>query len=133
MKNEAGYSLVEVLAAIVIIAVAIIPMVGMFDAGLRASILGGNYDKGRALANQELERVKALSYSEVQANYPPGQAIPCSSSQSGYTCTTTTAYVGDNLQNVSSSTSAMRVDVLVTWDAGTKTYTATGLIARGSS
>ena len=133
MKNESGYSLVEVLVAIVIIAVAIIPMVGMFDAGLRAAVLGGNYDRGRALANQELESIKALSYSEVQASYPPGQTKPCSNNQVEYTCTVTTAYVDDNLQSVSNSTSAVRVDVLVDWDAGAKTYTATGLIARGSS
>lgn len=132
VKNEFGYSLIEVLVAIVIIAVAIIPMIGMFDAALRAAVLGGNYDTGRALANQELESVKALSYSEVQASYPPGQTKPCSNDRAEYTCTITTAYVDDNLQNVSGPTSAVRVDVLVDWDAGAKTYTATGLIARGS-
>ena len=57
LKNEAGYSLVEVMVAIFILAVAIIPMVGMFDTGLRAAVLGGNYDRGRALANEKLEEV----------------------------------------------------------------------------
>ena len=50
-----GYSLVEVLAAIAILSLAILPMVGMFEAALRAATLGGNYDKARALANEKLE------------------------------------------------------------------------------
>jgi len=40
--------------------IAIIPMVSMFDAGLRAAVLGGNYDQARTLANEKLEEVKAL-------------------------------------------------------------------------
>jgi prepilin-type N-terminal cleavage/methylation domain-containing protein len=49
LKNEAGYSLVEVMASIIILAVAILPMVGMFDMGLTSATRGSNYDKARAL------------------------------------------------------------------------------------
>ena len=34
-KSESGYSLVEVMVSIMILAIAIIPMVGMFDLGLK--------------------------------------------------------------------------------------------------
>jgi prepilin-type N-terminal cleavage/methylation domain-containing protein len=64
-KRESGYSLVEVLAAIVILTVAILPMVGMFDAGLRATSTSGNYDRARTLANTNLEAAKTVSFSEV--------------------------------------------------------------------
>lgn len=57
--------MVEVLAAIVILSLAILPMVSMFDAGLRAAVLGGNYDKARALANSNLEVAK-VDLSEVE-------------------------------------------------------------------
>ncbi|MGH3090237.1 MAG: type IV pilus modification PilV family protein, partial [Rubrobacteraceae bacterium] len=62
-NTESGYSLVEVLAAIVILTVAIIPMVAMFDTGLRSATTSGNYDKARALANSNLEMAKTRSLS----------------------------------------------------------------------
>ena len=62
LKKESGYSLVEVLAAIMILTIALIPMVGMFDVGLRSATQGSNYDKARAFADQQLEPAKGLSY-----------------------------------------------------------------------
>jgi Tfp pilus assembly protein PilV len=56
--------MVEVMAAIMILALAILPMAGMFDTALRAAVLGGNYDKARALANEKLEEALALPYRE---------------------------------------------------------------------
>src|SRR5204863_2984077 len=58
-RGEAGYSLVEVMASIVILAIAIIPMVGMLDMGLKTATSGSNYDRARALANTNLEKIKA--------------------------------------------------------------------------
>jgi Tfp pilus assembly protein PilV len=75
LKNESGYSLVEVLAAIMILTIAIIPMVGMFDAGLRAASTSGNYDKARALANQKLEQAKSLPYDSVRERFPDGDTV----------------------------------------------------------
>ncbi len=49
LRNETGYSLVEVMVAIMLLSIAIIPMVSMFEAGLRVAVLGSNYDKARAL------------------------------------------------------------------------------------
>ena len=62
LKDESGYSLVEVMVAIMLLAIAIIPMVSMFDAGLRAAVLGGNFDQARAIAGEELEEVRALPF-----------------------------------------------------------------------
>jgi Tfp pilus assembly protein PilV len=62
LKSESGYSLVEVIASIMILAVAIIPMVGMFDMGLNSATRGSNYDKARTLANLKLEEAKSLPF-----------------------------------------------------------------------
>src|SRR5919107_4734780 len=62
LREEFGYSLVEVMVSIIILAVAIIPMVGMFDMGLNLAIKGSNYDKARALANLKLEQAKSLPF-----------------------------------------------------------------------
>ncbi len=87
-KKEDGYSLVEVMATIVILSIAIIPMVGMFDAGLRAATLGGNYDKARALAKKQMESVQTLSYDAVKNTYPGPSCAPAAFSVSGESNTT---------------------------------------------
>lgn len=80
LKNESGYSLVEVMVSIMILAVAIIPMVGMFDAGLRAAVVGSNYDQARALAKKQLETAQSLPYGTVKTNLPNA---PCTFSDTG--------------------------------------------------
>ena len=71
-RDESGYSLVEVLVAIVILAVAILPMVGMFESGLKAANTSGNYDKARSLATLKLEQAKTLPYDTVNTDFPTG-------------------------------------------------------------
>jgi prepilin-type N-terminal cleavage/methylation domain-containing protein len=132
--SEPGYSLVEVLVAIVILSLAILPMVGMFDAALRAATLGGNYDKARALANEKLEEIRALPYSNpgaaadsVVEKYPP--ATPVSGTEGIFTYTVETRFVDAGFSNPGDSlpTSQMRVEVEVEWQG--KSYTATGFVA----
>lgn len=80
LKSESGYSLPEVMVSIIILAIAIIPMVGMFDAGLRAAVVGSNYDKGRALAKKQLEIAQSLPYGTVKTNLPNA---PCTFDSTG--------------------------------------------------
>jgi len=69
-REEGGYSLVEVMASIIILSLAIIPMAGMFDMGLRSATVGSNYDKARTLANLKMEEAKSLSFGNVRDNFP---------------------------------------------------------------
>lgn len=145
--SESGYSLVEVLVAILILSVAIIPMVGMFDAGLRAAVLGGNYDKGRALANEKLEEIKALTYnspdpepasntdnSVVEIYGDPAGTKPCIGPlEPGFDCEVQTAYASLNAGGVTLDPAArtmMQLTVTVTWGSS-NSYSTTGLVARG--
>jgi Tfp pilus assembly protein PilV len=84
LTDEAGYSLVEVMASIMILTIAIIPMVGMFDTGLEVANMGSQYDKARALANWKLEEAKSLKYDQLKNNFPeispPTATIPGSGS-----------------------------------------------------
>ncbi len=52
LDEEHGYSLVEVMVSIFILATAIIPMVGMLDMSLTMVTRSGNYDTARAFAVQ---------------------------------------------------------------------------------
>lgn len=134
IKNESGYSLVEVLAAIVILALAILPMVSMFDAGLRAAVLGSNYDQARVLANEELEEVRALGYEEANNVYPPADSPhPCTDPVGDtFDCTVATEYQTlEDGEIVDDPGSMMKVTVEVTWDEN-NSYETTGLVADDS-
>lgn len=147
LKSESGYSLVEVMVAIIILAIAIIPMVGMFDTGLKAALLGSNYDKARSLANEELEEIRALPYSspdELALNtansvveiYPPGTK-PCTGPiDPAFGCQVQTRYMKLDPASASidpdpNAKTMMEVVVTVTWSGGTS-YTTTGLVSKGT-
>jgi len=67
IKGESGYSLVEVMVSIILLTIAILPMVSMFDMGLQTTTKGSNYDKSRSLANLKLEEAKSLPFDSTDA------------------------------------------------------------------
>lgn len=150
VRDEDGYSLVEVIASIIILTVAIIPMVSMFDVGLKTATRGGSYDQARALANERLEEVKALPFKNetpradsVVEVYPPGEKVLPASGIFGSTVTTAYQDVngageyGDSgkgdinpANDGKVRTTRMKVTVAVTWDGNS--YTTSGLVASGT-
>ncbi len=157
LKTEAGYSLVEVMASMVILTLAIIPMVGMFDMGLNAATAGSNYDEARAFANERLERVKALPYSDARDNFPVASSTPSPTATpaGSYTSPTITipASVGlpvgatytvvkqyvrvdssttpATLQSASTDSKMMRVTVTVNWSGNS--IAISGVVAGGAA
>ncbi len=123
-KSESGYSLVEVMVAILVLTVAILPMVGMFEAGLRAATTGGDYDRARACAGQKLEQAKSLPYEAVKA-WP--SAGVCETSGLDYTVDK--EFVDRDLRNVGEDGGLMRVTVTVEWDDGGNSYGVTGVVS----
>jgi Tfp pilus assembly protein PilV len=82
MQEEFGYSLVEVMVSIILLTVAILPMVGMFDMGLNSATDGSQYDKARTLANLKMEEAKSLTYATVKNGFPVTGSTP--DSTTGY-------------------------------------------------
>ena len=70
LRGESGYSLIEVMVSIMIMTIAILPMIAMFDMGFHSTTVGSNYDKARMLANLKLEEAKNLPYNTVRDNFP---------------------------------------------------------------
>lgn len=157
LRDEAGYSLVEVVVAILILSVAIIPMVGMFDAGLRAAVLGSNYDQARALAGKQIDVAKSRTWEDVRDNYPVSSSTPPLSTPPSYTGSgiwesgdlTDAAFPGFTYRvrkeyvvvettSIQPSEAARRlgnmlqVTVTVSWTGG-KTYRTTALVSRSRS
>src|SRR5829696_3202411 len=85
-SEESGYSLVEVMASIIIMGIAILPLIAMFDTGLNSASRGSNYDKARMLANANMEKVQSLTYLSARTTYkplnadPPGGPVSCDES-----------------------------------------------------
>lgn len=145
-REESGYSLVEVIVSIFILAIAILPMVGMFDMGLNAATRGSNYDKARALANKQLELSQSLSYDTVRTAFPNA---PCTFNGSGlceatdlqdsdsefsnFRYTIRKQYVDGAFANANTDTGAMKVAVVVGWGGASfndNMYTATDFKVR---
>jgi prepilin-type N-terminal cleavage/methylation domain-containing protein len=154
LREEYGYSLVEVMASITILAIAILPMFTMFDMGLNGATRGSNYDKGRALANKQLEQAQSLSYGTVRTAFPNA---PCAFDGSGrcevgnlevpaaedpggrfdrFRYAIRKQYVepnGNGFVNAADDTGMMQITVVVGWGGAAfndVTYTATTLKVR---
>jgi prepilin-type N-terminal cleavage/methylation domain-containing protein len=91
IREDSGYSLVEVMVAIVIMTIAILPMVSMFDMGLHSTTEGSDYDKARMLANLKLEQAKNLPFDsgddaiqDVKDNFPEPAGTETIYDGSGY-------------------------------------------------
>ncbi len=149
MKNEAGYSLVEVMVSIIILAIGILPLVAMFDMGLNSATAGSNYDKARALANLKMEEAKSVTFDTLRDNFPEGVGTPSASdpdTEPGFpnsmTYVVEKQYMAQPSQNPGPSenwgtcqtngtcdpgTNLIRVTVTVQWDGNE--YTTHGLVA----
>jgi Tfp pilus assembly protein PilV len=125
--SENGYSLIEAVVAILILAIAILPMASMFDSALTASQTGGDYDKARTLADRTLENIRALDYERAVEEYEAGMLSDCASGE--FSCGVEAEFVDGNLSPTSASKSRMIFTVEVEWDG--KTYETSGLVAAG--
>jgi prepilin-type N-terminal cleavage/methylation domain-containing protein len=122
--EESGYSLVEVMVAIVVLTVAIIPMVDMFDAAIRATNASGDYDEARTCAVQKLEQVKSLPYENVEDGLRGGVCEP-----SGFGYTIVTQRIGTDLRDSSGDEGLSRITVTVDWGGG-NSYSMAGVVSR---
>ena len=122
--EESGYSLVEVMVAIVVLTVAIIPMVGMFEAAIRAANTSGHYDEARTCAVQKLEQVKSLPYETVEGGLRGGVCEP-----SGFGYTVDAQAIGTDFSDGSGDDGLTRITVTVNW-GGENSYSVAGVVSR---
>jgi prepilin-type N-terminal cleavage/methylation domain-containing protein len=123
-KSTAGYSLVEVMVAMVVLTVAVVPMAGMFDAAIGAADASADYDRARTCAVRKLEQIKSLPYEAVQEGLQGGV---CDPSGLGYTIATQS--IGADLGDGSGEVGLTMVTVTVDWD-GEDSYSVSGVVSR---
>ena len=112
----------EVMVAMVVLTVAIVPMVGMFDAAIRAANASGDYDEARTCAVQKLEQAKSLPYETVEGGRVDGV---CQSS--GFIYEMTARPIDTDLDDGSGDEGLSMVTVTVDWDGGSS-YGLSGVV-----
>ena len=108
----------------VVLTVAVVPMVGMFDAAIGAADESADYDKARACAVQKLEQLKSISYEAVEGGQQGGVCNP-----SGFGYTIVAQSIGTDLGDGSGEEGLMMVTVTVAWD-GANSYVVSGVVSR---
>jgi prepilin-type N-terminal cleavage/methylation domain-containing protein len=123
-KSAAGYSLVEVMVAMVVLTVAVVPMVSMFDAAIGTADASADYDKARTCAVRMLEHLKSLPYEAVQGGLQGGVCNP-----SGFRYTVATRAIGPDLGDGTGEEGLTMITVTVDWD-GEDSYVVWGVVSR---
>ena len=114
----------EVMVAIVVLTIAIVPMVGMFDAAIRAAKASGEYDEARTCAIQKLEQAKSLPYETVEGGLQDGFCEP-----SGFEYKVVSKPVDPDLGDGSGDEGLTMITVTVDWDGG-NSYDVSGVVSR---
>jgi hypothetical protein len=115
---------VEVMVAMIVLTIAIVPMVGMFDAAIGAADASGDYDEARTCAVQRLEQVKPLPYETIEGGLQDGACQP-----SGLGYTTTARPIDTDLGGGSGEEGLSLVTVTVDW-GGENSYSISGVVSR---
>lgn len=76
IKSDAGLTLLEVVVAMVILGVVLIPLMNTYNAGGRAYHAAGRDTELLNLAQAELEEQCSLPYCELQVKDPPFAPYP---------------------------------------------------------
>ena len=108
----------------VVLTVAVVPMVGMFDAAIGAADASADYEKARTCAVQRLEQLKSLPYEAVEGGPQGGVCTP-----SGFGYSIAAQPVGTDLGDGSGEEGLTMVTVTVDWDGG-ETYEVSGVVSR---
>lgn len=107
-----------------VLTVAIVPMVGMFEAAIGAAEASGKYDEARTCAMQKLEQAKSLPYETVEGGLPDGSCEP-----SGFVYQVVSQPVDQDLGNGSGDEGLKMVTVTVEWGNG-NSYDVSGVVSR---
>ena len=108
----------------VVLTVAIIPMVGMLDAAIRATNASGDYDEARTCAVQKLEQVKSLPYETVVDGLPGGVCEP-----SGFGYTIAAQSIGADLRDGFGEDDLAKITIKLTW-GDENSYSVAGVVSR---
>jgi prepilin-type N-terminal cleavage/methylation domain-containing protein len=134
VRREEGFTLVEMLIAMMILSVAILPLVAAYSSGYVALNRATQVSSATLIADSQMERFRALQYTAIKLNTSCGTA-----------CAEDTTYTGDAAYSASTAVTgcsttdtsclptqtktgpdgrSYRVDTFISWTCATGTYSA---------
>ena len=84
LSDQAGMTLIEVLVAVVILAVGIIPLVSTFDATRKLGTSAEAHQTAEAIAQGDLQRIEALPWSAIALTAEPAMNSGATSTDPTY-------------------------------------------------
>jgi type IV pilus assembly protein PilV len=122
MKNRSGFTLIEVMIAVLILSFAVAVFAPLYPLSMRMRSKAENVTRATTLAQQKIEQVRALPYSTVTySGLRANSLIDASPNSSPYSFTTVDGLAsklpeGTGTLTLSTpATDLMQVDVTVTW------------------
>ncbi|MEK6732795.1 MAG: prepilin-type N-terminal cleavage/methylation domain-containing protein, partial [Candidatus Omnitrophota bacterium] len=110
MNNKGGFSLLELIIAIAVLAVGLVGVLQIFPIGLRASQAAGMMTKAAFLAQNKIEDVNLAGFDAI-TELPP--KIPLSGKEGDFEWNIKIDDV--NLEGVENSSEMRKVTVILTW------------------
>lgn len=95
LRREDGFTLVELLMAIVLISVAVLALMGTFDQSRRTTDAAEGQDVAVKAAARELERVRSLGYAAIALRSAPASSLDPNNPNFAVTNSTPAAYRWD--------------------------------------
>lgn len=77
MKNRSGFTFIEILLTLAILAIAFVPVMQLFSGAIGATAISGDTITATHLGRWQMERIKNLDYSKIRLSengdslYPP--------------------------------------------------------------
>ena len=78
LKRQSGFSLLEVMIALVILAVALLALAGLMTTSTAYNASGSRVTEASVLAQDKLEEFRAMRWDDVQATPPGPETDPVS-------------------------------------------------------
>jgi hypothetical protein len=122
--QESGHALVEVMVALVVLTVAVVPMVGMFDAAIGAADASADYDKRGCAPYRSWTVEEPSVYEAVEGGRQSGVCNP-----SGFGYTIAAQSIGTDLGDSSGEEGLTMFTVTVDWDSE-NSYIVSGVVSR---
>lgn len=98
MKNNRGFTLIEILVAVLIIATALLGLVGLQAAGLRNAVTSYNRTQASQLAYSMADRMRANVVEAKNGTYNTANMVPNNATQKT-NCTTATCTTAEMAEN----------------------------------
>ncbi|MCD6270220.1 prepilin-type N-terminal cleavage/methylation domain-containing protein [bacterium] len=114
-KKNFGFTLIESMIAIFIIAVGLTAVLQSFSVSLNIGSYSQKKSQAVLLAQEKIEEISAKSYHDIALGTTTEAALP--SPFSAFSRTTKVAWVDSNLNETSSDTGLKKVEITVSWNS----------------